>query len=442
MRLLRIACLLLPVILLASCKGSEKGSLTKFEESFKGADHFEHDGIKVYHRKTGSDVISVKLFIRGGTANYAQRFEGIEFLALRIAVEGGTLLYSPEDYRDRARTLGANIRVGRPGLDYSVLSMKCVTENFSAGWDMLTQPLINPVFKAQYFEAFRDEQLQTIAMINQSRRALVIDGRRSLFADRNYSKIPMGNIEAMEYVSAAEVSDFFQSLVTKDRIFVVVNGFVDREKIIEKIDLTIADLPTGFFDGKDQFMKPQGKSTVTVMKEDEELSGMAAAFPGPKGGTKNAIAMRLAMMVLHDRLTEGQATNVAAIFNEARQSYNTIVAFGGDANRTMESVVHELQLMRDEGVHKEELDAQKLRLITERSMLAEEMEGQSHLMGLSAINGNWTASLRFQDYFDDLDKKAVDRVFRKWCKGIAWTLHGTSETINQEELLVPIHSKK
>jgi zinc protease len=54
------------------------------------AKEFKVEGLKVILKQTPKDVISVRLFVEGGTANYPKAKEGIEDLAFSVAINGGT----------------------------------------------------------------------------------------------------------------------------------------------------------------------------------------------------------------------------------------------------------------------------------------------------------------------------------------------------------------
>src|SRR4051812_6595753 len=47
------------------------------------------NGLKIIYKKTGKEVITASVFIRGGTANYPADKQGIEPLALHTALSGG-----------------------------------------------------------------------------------------------------------------------------------------------------------------------------------------------------------------------------------------------------------------------------------------------------------------------------------------------------------------
>jgi hypothetical protein len=48
------------------------------------------DGFKVIIKNTGKDVISARLFVTGGTANYPLDKQGIEAVAYSYIIKGGT----------------------------------------------------------------------------------------------------------------------------------------------------------------------------------------------------------------------------------------------------------------------------------------------------------------------------------------------------------------
>ena len=54
------------------------------------ATEFTVNGLKVILKPSVKEIVSVRFFIKGGTANYTKEQEGVESLALALAVDGGT----------------------------------------------------------------------------------------------------------------------------------------------------------------------------------------------------------------------------------------------------------------------------------------------------------------------------------------------------------------
>src|SRR5688572_28325899 len=67
------------------------------------------NGLKVIFKPSIKEITSVRLFIKGGTANYSKDQEGIESLALAVAVEGGTKKLTRTEFATAAEKLGTDI---------------------------------------------------------------------------------------------------------------------------------------------------------------------------------------------------------------------------------------------------------------------------------------------------------------------------------------------
>ena len=83
------------------------------------------DGIQVILKSTPKDVISVRLFVEGGTANYPDELQGIENLTLNLMIDGGTPNMDKTTFKTSAEKLGLNSSAGT-NLDYGSVNMTCI----------------------------------------------------------------------------------------------------------------------------------------------------------------------------------------------------------------------------------------------------------------------------------------------------------------------------
>src|SRR5437762_8263700 len=67
---------------------------------------FDADGITVILYNTPKDVISVRLFVRGGTANYPLEKQGVESFAYNLAITGGTTSMNKNDFISAGEKIG------------------------------------------------------------------------------------------------------------------------------------------------------------------------------------------------------------------------------------------------------------------------------------------------------------------------------------------------
>ena len=67
------------------------------------------DGIKVIIKQTPKEVISVRMFIRGGNASVPADKQGLENFALSLAAEGGTTKRNKEVFATECENIGTDI---------------------------------------------------------------------------------------------------------------------------------------------------------------------------------------------------------------------------------------------------------------------------------------------------------------------------------------------
>ncbi|MEM6831126.1 MAG: insulinase family protein, partial [Bacteroidota bacterium] len=98
-------------VAIAQKKGKGKASLSKSKKTAQKAEtqEFFVDGLKVILKQSPKEIVAVRLFIKGGTANYEKEQEGIENFALNMAVRGGTAELSNIEYSAALQKIGANV---------------------------------------------------------------------------------------------------------------------------------------------------------------------------------------------------------------------------------------------------------------------------------------------------------------------------------------------
>jgi len=109
------------------------------------------DGLKVILRHTPKEVISVRLYVKGGTANYTKDKEGVESLAFSIAMNGGTKKLDKVAFNDAAEKIGTSFEASS-GLDYGNLSMTCIKPNWNESWNLFADAVMNPAFDSKEFD--------------------------------------------------------------------------------------------------------------------------------------------------------------------------------------------------------------------------------------------------------------------------------------------------
>ncbi len=166
------------------------------------------DGFKVIYRNTGKDVISARLFVIGGTANYPLDKQGIEALAYSYIIKGGTQTIGKSDFLAAAEKIGTTFG-SDASLDYGELNMQCLKEAWDRSWVLFTDALMNPAYDPNEF-ANKKEQYISYAKQNEgdpdSRLERIT--LETAFKGKNYEKDPYGNENTIASLKLDDIKAF------------------------------------------------------------------------------------------------------------------------------------------------------------------------------------------------------------------------------------------
>ena len=131
---------------LAAAGAGAQSQVTKFEVA----------GIPVILKPiTANEVIAVRMYLRGGAASLTPANAGIEALMLAASTQG-TSKYNKDAYADLSTETGTNIG-SQAAMDYSVLTMQGVRQNWDKSWDLFTQAALHPTFPANEVQIVRGQ---------------------------------------------------------------------------------------------------------------------------------------------------------------------------------------------------------------------------------------------------------------------------------------------
>src|ERR1700748_3824073 len=102
------------------------------------ATSFDVNGIKVIFKPTVKNMVSVRIYFRGGVSNYTAQQAGIERLTLGAVIKCGTTKHSANEFKDIADYY--DIEFGNTAeYDYCGVEMNCISKYFDQGWGLLAE---------------------------------------------------------------------------------------------------------------------------------------------------------------------------------------------------------------------------------------------------------------------------------------------------------------
>ncbi|MBX7108355.1 MAG: insulinase family protein [Chitinophagales bacterium] len=398
------------------------------------------DGLRVIIKPTSKDVISARLFIQGGTANYTLEKQGIESAALNAALNCGTLSKSKNVFKTEAEKIGTNFGY-TASLDYSQMSMTCIKPFWDKSWDLFADAILNPSFNQNEFDLIKDQMVSNAKQQEEDPDAALqrlADG--FAFKGKNYEKDPDGTSESLSKLTAESTKAYYKSTIGKARCFLVVVGNLPEADIIAKVKATLSKLPGGTSaKSEPRFVITKGAENIVDRNiATNYLCGIMSSAPlaSPDG-----IPMMMAMAIMYDRFfvelrTKRSLSYAPAAFinsNAITSPYSQIYISTDSPKKSILVMVDLLNDIKRDGFKAEELENKKEGFLTRYLMGLETSDAQSQALGLWTVRGNWKMYDEFVERVNSTTLKDLNRVMDQNTNAIIWTYLGKKSEIVSED---------
>lgn len=398
------------------------------------------DGIKVIVKQTPKEVISVRMFIRGGNASVPADKQGLENFALSLAAEGGTMKRNKEVFATECENIGTDISAFST-YDYGAINLNCIKTYWDQSWDLFADAINNPAFDEKEFELMKGNLISG-AKQGQSNpdQHLANIAMESVFKGRSYSKIPEGTPESLEKLTLADLKAHYAKAVVKSRVYFVIVGNVNPDDVIARVKAAFSKMPLGSPAPAESLVQIT-KPGVYIEDRDIATNYLMGIMTAPSMGSAEGIPMRIGMNILYDRFFVELRTKrslsyaPAANYNSNRISnpYNSIYISTLDPKQSIDVMVEEINKIKKEGFTEKELTDKKQSFLTRYYMGQETSSAQSQTLGMFELAGNWKSAESFTDDVNKTGLKEVNTTFTKYTGAIRWTYLGKKDAVKEED---------
>ncbi len=398
------------------------------------------EGFRIIIKNTGKDVISARLFVIGGTANYPLDKQGIEALAYSYIIKGGTQTISKSDFLAAAEKIGTTFG-SDASLDYGELNMQCLKESWDRSWVLFTDALMNPAYEPNEF-ANKKEQYISYAKQNEGDPDTRLERNtlETAFKGKNYEKDPYGNESTIASLKLDDIKAFITANLCKQRTFLVITGNVSESDVIQKVKSSLAKLPDGTASPKEQVVKiEQPAQDIESRKiSTNYLSGIMSGIPW---NSPDAVSMMVAMSIMYDkyflelRSKRGLSYAPAAYMNgDAITNPFSVFYITTDSPKdAIQVMVDIINNVRKNGFTDEEFAKSKASFLTRYFMRLETASSQSLNIGRWKLRGNLPAFENFETMVNAVTVQDINRVFTSNTGNIKWNYLGDETKVTPED---------
>lgn len=392
----------------------------------------------IYKPIRANDVIAVRLYIEGGSANLTAENAGIENL-MTAAATHGTEKYSRDEFAARSSATGTAIgATANP--DYTFLSLQAVNEHWDEAWDLFEQAALHPTFPDEEVALVRDQIVNQLkGRLDNPDAYLALLANEQFYAGHPYAVDPLGTVEAVEAMTAEDLRAWHAQRMAKENLLLVVVGNVQRDDLERKIEAAFGALPeTGGAANPIPEVAPSA-AAVEVTERELPTNYIRGQFVSPDPGDPDFPAMQVATDILSDRLFEEVRTKrnlsyaVFAGLSQRRANYGLVYVTAVQPDTTLAVMLHEVERMKTEPISDERL-AENVNVFLTQYWLAQETNmGQAGTLGVfELVGGGWENAAEFVEGVRRVTPADIQRVAETYMKDFHFVVIGNPSTIDDE----------
>lgn len=335
---------------------------------------FEVDGVRVIHRRVeGHPLVAMQLNFDGAPEARGDQFWA-ESLALGVFESTGPRRLPYPEWTNRLADLSASVSVST-GVDYHTISALAPRPRWRALWhlvmDALEQPYLEPYF-LDHERAVREYTFTSEQDEPDSAASAAAFSR--LFRGQAYN-VAREHRAALARVSTGELTEAWRSLLTKQRLLLVMVGDVTEQDARYAVRDALVSFPAQhqphFVDyGDPSELGPAGKVVVLDYPASPTWY-LRSYFEGPTPHAAEYAALRLGVRVLGQRLfdrvrdAQGLAYTTGASTAFGKQTYASVWLSTNAPNEALPLFREVIAELKSNGPDLEELDAVRSTVQTE-----------------------------------------------------------------------------
>ncbi|MBU2636037.1 MAG: insulinase family protein [Bacteroidetes bacterium] len=400
------------------------------------------NGMQLIFKQAENDVVVVNLFIKGGAANLTPETAGIENYALQVAVTGGTKNYAKDEFNKNLEKLGSTITASSSN-DFSVISLRCVKDNFAKTWELYENVILNPLFDEIEVNLTRDKITSSIKTEDANPDALI---RKTMvkwyFEGHPYSNRPIGTTENIQKFSPDDLKNYYKQILENSRLLMVAVGRLDKKDLEKKTNALSSKLPAGSY--KDTKLSPPKRSESSeyqIVEKPLPTNYIMGQYLLPNMNEPYYYAALLSHSILRDRVFEEVRTKrnlsyapVAAMTTQ-KTSTGFIYVSTTNPDTAIMVMLDELNKLKTETIPEKDMKNHKMRFLTLDYMRQETNAMQAGALAAAQIyTGSWKNVALFVENINKVTGDDIKTMSNDYINNLNFVYVGKKNKVNEEIL--------
>lgn len=388
-------------------------------------------GLKVILRQTQKETLVMSMYFRGGSSNYSTANAGIESLALSCLIECGTGKYSANEFNDQIDEYGFHL-AGDVSNDYGVVKLGCISKYKDEAWKLFSSAISSPLFETQKFNLLKEQKINDLKLEQSNPDARLKQLAQGFaFAGTPYAINPEGTVESLKILNRDAVKDYYyNTLLNKSRMFLVVAGNISKEDIENKILDAFAGIPAKEYTQAIIESPLFTQESLKIESRRIATNYIAGILNAPGLNSPEYPAFRLAVTILNSALFEviRQSKQLSyapsASLSEGKISYVTMYASTTQPAETVKAMRMVLSFIKNNTYSNRLMENIRKGNLLSYAKRQEVMAEISDQLGKAEIMGDWRLAENLAARMSMVTAEQLRAVLNTYAKSITWAYIG------------------
>jgi len=391
---------------------------------------FDVDGVKVIFKPTQKNIINVRMYYRAGVSNYPASKAGIESFAIEATTQCGTKKYSGNEFKDIADKYSILIS-GSSVQDYGFIQLNCMGKYFNNAWDLFTEAVMNPTFNENEVQLLKNKLITRTKGFQSSpdthlNQLIVQNG----FDGTAYATDPDGTEESLNALTADDLKSYYNTILNKNAIFLVVVGKIDKEELISKVRASFAAMPARPYTPVVYQLPAFNDNKLLVEKRDLSTNYIGAIMNSPRFTSADFVPFRMGIGVFSGLLFRQLRTNLHLSYSQGahvemkQMPYAEMHVSTTKPKEAVNAMTALLKKVKSVVFNERGLEEMKGGFITSNYIRQQSSAALAGNLGNAEILGGWEYEENLPAMIDKVTAEDINRALNKYIIGLRWSYLG------------------
>ena len=408
-------------------------------QAFAGAEEFTVNGLKVILKSNNAnEIISAQLFLRGGAMNLTEETQGIESLLFSSAVKGSQKF--PRDVMNGILDRTAAVITSNATRDYSVVTLRCLTTDFTQMWDVFADIVTQPAFVPQDVDVVRQNLLLQLRQQKDNPDAyLGVLTAEAFYAGHPYHLKPEGTEATLTAITIDQMKAYLAAHLQTTRLLLVVVGNVSRADLEKKVASTLGKLPRGSSVPGKPAPALHAAPTLKVVEREIPTNYIMGYFSAPALGDADYYPAAVAMNILGTRVWEEVRTKrnlsyaPSAGLSNQFSNYGLLYVSAVKPDTTIKVMLAEVKKLQTEEVTASDLRDRIALFLTSYYRRNETNAAQAQFLATFELSGlGWQAGDNYIANVRKVTAQDIMRVANKYMHNFQFVILGNPKLIDEK----------